>query len=57
MDNKFETVGNTEQNNNEKTGWESVAAMANGFQPNTPTSEKAAQPETASQPEKKFNSG
>ena len=51
MDNKFETADNAERSNNE-TGWEDVAAMANNFQPETPTSETTMQPETVSQPEK-----
>ena len=51
MDNKFETAGNTNQDNTE-TGWESVAAMANDFQVNKPVAEAGAQqPEVISQPE------
>lgn len=32
MDKKIETVGNTTDNGNGKTGWEDVAAMADEFQ-------------------------
>ena len=52
MDNKFETAGNAEQNNNERTGWEGVAAMANNFQPNAQTTETVTRLETISQPER-----
>lgn len=53
MDNKFEAMDNTKQNGNE-TGWESVAAMANGdiSQPDISTSEIATRSEAISQPEK-----
>lgn len=44
MDNKFEITGNTDQNNTE-TGWEGVAAMANGFQADKSVAETVSQPE------------
>lgn len=51
MDNKLERVGNSEQDNT-KTGWEGVAALADNHQLNEQTTETVTQSETISQPEK-----
>ena len=54
MDGKIETAGNATDNGNGETGWDSVAAMADNFQANTPVTEAAPQPEIVSQPEKRL---